>query len=415
MISFWRIFSLELTALSRTGTVWMLLVAAVAYVALLPHLVTGDGTAEGLRELVVRYSLGGVFAVTAVSLLSSATASIAAERAAKRLQLTAVRPVSAVAIAFAKYLAHAVTALCVMAAAGIALAFTVPDGGSCNHVHTPLLESVTSAAEREYARYMADTNTPDVIRQAEKSDIIRLLSRHVIDSYTAIATNGVQELSFPGAARADDVSVRLRFASTFGMRQDVCGEIHFGGHSAVVSNQTKTALTLRLAPHGGTAPKGVLRFVNRGESDVLLRLRRDIEVLVAADSFYANLVRACLVLSALVSLLCAFGLFLGAGLSRPVALFTASVVLITALLSPAVAGAYPDSIDASKSDRIGLSVSRAVEKLTGPVGSVDALAKLSVGDCVEYRDVAVSLLVDFLAYPLLFCVLAGFFITRKHD
>ena len=82
MISFWRIFSLELTALSRSRTLWLLLAASVGYVLLLPHVITGDGTAEGMRELVIRYGLGGVFALLAVALLSAATGAIASERAA---------------------------------------------------------------------------------------------------------------------------------------------------------------------------------------------------------------------------------------------------------------------------------------------------------------------------------------------
>ena len=182
MISFWRIFSLELTALSRSRTLWLLLAASVGYVLLLPHVITGDGTAEGMRELVIRYGLGGVFALLAVALLSVATGAIASERAAKRLQLTTVRPVPAAVIAFAKYLAIASVGAAVLAAASVTVLLQAGPGGCCNQVHLPVMESVSALAEREYERYMADTNTPAVIRQARKSDVIRMLSRHVIDS-----------------------------------------------------------------------------------------------------------------------------------------------------------------------------------------------------------------------------------------
>ena len=93
MREFLAIVWLELTALVRTRTVAMLGVAAVAWMAVFPHLVKGDGTEEGVRELTIHFSLGGVFALLVVALLASATASVAKERAERRLQLTMVRPV----------------------------------------------------------------------------------------------------------------------------------------------------------------------------------------------------------------------------------------------------------------------------------------------------------------------------------
>ena len=97
---------LELTALVRTRTVAMLAVASVAWMVVFPHLVKGDGTAEGARELTIHFSLGGVFALLVVALLASATASVARERAERRLQLTMVRPVRYIGIVLGKMLAH---------------------------------------------------------------------------------------------------------------------------------------------------------------------------------------------------------------------------------------------------------------------------------------------------------------------
>jgi hypothetical protein len=263
---------------------------------------------------------------------------------------------------------------------------------------------------------MADTNTPAVIRQADRSDVVRMLSRHIIDSYSTIATNAVQELSFPevklqGAAP----SVRINFASAFGIRQDVLCDVSFGGYCGTVSNITKTAVTVPLTLAIPRSPDLVLRLENRGRSDVMLRLRRDVELLVPADSFAANLLRAWLELSAALALLSAFGVLLGAGLSRPVALFTAFAVLAAGMLSPAVIDYYPDSIDASKADRIGLAVSRTVERATRPVGSLDSLSKLAGDDRVEPEDAALAVFYDVIFWPLVFSVIAGFLISRKQE
>ena len=105
MISLWRIFCLEVTALVRSWTALILLLASLGWLFAAKYLLVTDSTEEGAREMVVRYGLGGVFALLVVSVLSIATGCIASERGAKRLQLTQVRPVSPFAIAWGKFLA----------------------------------------------------------------------------------------------------------------------------------------------------------------------------------------------------------------------------------------------------------------------------------------------------------------------
>ena len=105
MTSLLRIFSLELKSLVRSWTAPMLLAGSLGWLFLAQRILVTDSTAEGYRAMVVRYGLGGVFALLVVSLLATGTGAIASEREAKRLQLTQVRPVSAVTIAWGKFLA----------------------------------------------------------------------------------------------------------------------------------------------------------------------------------------------------------------------------------------------------------------------------------------------------------------------
>ena len=127
MISFWRIFWLECLSLVRTRTLAMLTVASVAWTYAFPRIAKGDGTAEGLRELAIRFSLGGVFALVVVALLASATGSIARERAAKRLQLTLVRPVRYSVVALGKIAAHVAAGAFVLAVACAVIAAQFAD------------------------------------------------------------------------------------------------------------------------------------------------------------------------------------------------------------------------------------------------------------------------------------------------
>ena len=117
-----NIIALELRRLWRTRTAWMLMAASLAWLALVPHLVRSDGTAAGARELLVKYSLGGVFALCAVSLAASGAASLANERESKRLSLARVRPVSRFSLALGRTVALTALGATALALAAAAVA-----------------------------------------------------------------------------------------------------------------------------------------------------------------------------------------------------------------------------------------------------------------------------------------------------
>ena len=93
MKALWNIIKLELLANLRSRAFFLLTSASVLWMLVMPSVVKSDGTDEGARQLYVHYSLGGVFALVLVSLAAAAAGSLSRDRAAKRLQLTMVRPV----------------------------------------------------------------------------------------------------------------------------------------------------------------------------------------------------------------------------------------------------------------------------------------------------------------------------------
>ena len=64
MRAFFDIFQLELRTLSRSWSLAMLSAASAAWMLAVPRLVVGDGTAEGMREVCLRYGLGGITPLT---------------------------------------------------------------------------------------------------------------------------------------------------------------------------------------------------------------------------------------------------------------------------------------------------------------------------------------------------------------
>ena len=265
-----------------------------------------------------------------------------------------------------------------------------------------------------YEAFMKDPETPAAVRKAKKSVVLRLLAQRAVDNYLTIDTNETAELRFrvPERLAGRVPSVRLRFTNTFDMRQDVRGALRLGEASGTVSNITQAVIEVPLSGsvRGG---EGTLSFANEGKSALMLRPRRDVTLLVPADAFWRNLLRAYAELVAMLSLLVSFGVFLGAGLGRPVALFTAVVALVVSEMSPSVLEQYPDELEADRIDAIGLAVTRAAAEATHPVSSLAPLEKLSQDACVEPREVARAAAANLVLAPLLFALLSALAMPRK--
>ena len=428
MKAFFAIFLLQLRALVRARVAALLALASVGWLFALPHVLKGDGTAEGLREVYLHYALGGVFLLVVLSLVAAATGALAQDRAAKRLQLTLIRPVRPAVIAFARYAAIVSLGAAVLALAAalmpmglrVALSPFGPEAvrgafGPCSHVIKPVLSSPREEALKAYDAFMASPETPDEAKRASKTVVLRLLESRALDECQTIETNAVLRWTFPDEAReAAGLAVRLRFTNRFQLRQDVQGVFRFGEATGVVSNISQAVLTVPLAGRPGLG-EPVLSFENRGKTAQMLRPRRDLDLLVPADGFGWNLLRAWVELVAVLALLVAFGVFLGAGLGRPVALFVALVTLTVSEMGPAVIEQYPDALETTVADRIGLALTRVAAELTHPVSALTPLEHLAKDECVEPREVARAVGVDVVVVPLLFALLAAFVMPRKEE
>ena len=413
-----EIFSLETKSLVRSKALAMLTGASALWMLFFPYLVKGDGTAEGARELYVHFSLGGVFVLLVVTLLASATGSLARERAEKRLQLTMVRPVRYAAIVLGKVAAHVALGAFVLAVACAILALKTDCARPCSHVLSPLLPSPREEAQAAYADVMKDPHTPEAVRRAKKDVVLRLLENRAIDRYQVVATNATASWAFDPAAlarRPSSLAVRMRFTNQYEMREEVRGEFSIGAFRGGVSNMTQAVVETPLRAVGDASASSTLTFRNDGRSSLMLRPRRDINLLLPADSFAANLVRVYVELVAILALVVSIGLFLSAGLGRPVALFAAFVLLVVSEMSPSVLQQYPDELETDRIDRIGLAITRTAAEVVRPLSAVSPIEALAKDECVEPSSTLRLVLVDLLAVPLLLSLAGALVLPRKQD
>ncbi len=419
MKAIFEIIRLEFLAAVRSRTVLLLSVASVLWMFALPYLIASDGTAEGAHRIYVRYSLGAVFALLSVSLAAAAAGSLAKDRAARRLQLTLVRPVRFFWIALGRTIAlTSVGAFVLLLSAACALIQTNPTRTSY-HVLAPVMESPQAEAERMYDAFMASPHTPPAVKSAKRSVVLRLLAQKAFDYYQTIPTNTTMRWNFAQVpADSQSLAVRLRFTTTFNTREDVRGEFTLGDYASAASNVTQSVVMFPLEANGTNAVAGTtLTFRNEGKSSLMLRPRRDIHLLYETPySFFAvNLALAVVEMIALLAVVIAFALFLSAGLGRSVAVFTVFVSLFLSAVSPAIIEQYPDQLETDRRDRIGLMITRFADKVSSPIASFNPVSALAEDEMIEPADAARAVALDLIFLPLLLALAAGILLPRKQQ
>ena len=353
-------FLLAWRALVRGHVLTLLLVATALAHLLLPALVRSDGTAEGWREMFVRAVPGTTYAFTVIAILACACGFFAQERERFRLSLTVVRPASAVGVAFGKWLALCLVGVLVYSFTAVLTLVHVPDPPPCMHHFAPTLPPPVEKAREMMDEYLANPKTPEFVKKAPRSAVLRLLTNKELDRYDVVRSGASMSWPFdPSLAGVTNMLVRVRFATQFDLRSPLEGVFTLGEMSAVVSNKTQSVVNVPLkrvekVERGEKVEEGEglsLMFTNTGKELVMLRPRRDLEVLVPADSFGMNLARAVVQMLVVTALLSAFGLFLSSALSRPVAVFTSLVTVAVALMAPSVVIQFPDEIETTLTTR----------------------------------------------------------------
>lgn len=409
-------FLLAWRALLRGHVLSLLLFATVSAHFFLPALIRSDGTVSGWREMFVRAVPGVTYGFTVVALLACACGLFAQERERFRLSLTVVRPVSAFGVACGKWLALCLIALIVYATTAVLTYSRVVDAPRCMHHFTPRLVSPMVKAQEMMAAYLADPKTPEHVKKVPRAAVLRLLANKELDRYDVVRPG--ESLSWPfdsSLVRQTNALVRVRFATQFDLRSPLEGTFSLGEFSAVVSNKTQSVIDvpLKRGEKVERAEKVELKFTNTGKELVMLRPRRDLELLVPADSFGMNLVRAVAQMLVGTAFLAAFGLFLSSAFSRPVSIFTSLVMTAVALMSPSVIVQFPDEIETTLANKIGLVITRTTYMFTSSVGEMAPISDLATDTCIEWGDLLRSAGVSGVLLPVVLLGLAAIIVRRK--
>ncbi|MGN0855381.1 MAG: hypothetical protein ACI4R9_07675 [Kiritimatiellia bacterium] len=436
MRAFGQIFRLEFLGFVRSRALPLLSLAALAWTQFLPFLVRGDGTAAGEYQIYCHYALGGAALLLTVTLAASAAGSLAKDRAAGRLSLTAVRPVPYAVIVLGRAVALTTVGAVVMALAVVSAliclaryprTFEGTDGGAvpmdfslsrpCYHVLSPIMEKTArEEAEEAYEKYRTDPATSNNVAEVDRKVALDILTQRAEERFDQVGAGQSAEWKF-AAVPADAVrlAVRMKFANSLETRGEFHGRFRLGDCVAEIGNATEAVLMAPLVRPEGGSFAGALRFDNTGREGVMLRPRKDLHLLYGrpGDVFAANLLYAYLATVAMLALVVSFALFLSACLSRSVAVFTVIVLLLAAEIAPSIMDECMEGQVASLGDRIGMRITNFVAQATKSIGSVHPLETLANDECLEPAAVARTLASDLILMPLVLSVLAGLVIPRK--
>lgn len=437
---------LAVRASLRTKVVAALLALLAVCVAGLPGAIKGDGTPEGALQILLSYTLGFAFGLLCLATMWSACALFAAEIDSERMQLSAVKPVSALEFWGGKWLAllalNAVLLAAVYAGVYGQVRWRMARGAwdelerpVSRRVARPVLPTPQEEAREMYASLKAQGALPE--GKSERA-VLRVLEEKAHERYDVVNPDEEMRWRFRlarpvGAGQA--VTARIRFDTEFSTREHVTGVcrlrcLDVPGSAAVevaMDDFTRSEIefavdTRAFGLGGGKGPEAArefeLTFRHTGDlrraAGLMLRSRQDVALLTPGGSFEANMARAALVHWGVLALLAAFGLALSACFSLPVAAFVATALLVLTMVGNSVVQVVSEEDERELKNRVGIWVSRGVHEVSARAMEAEPLVSLTRGERIEDRLLAASVMWNGVLVPLFFAA-AGSWVLRRRE
>ncbi|MBR1871143.1 MAG: hypothetical protein IJ802_04885 [Kiritimatiellae bacterium] len=396
--------------LARGGAVPILLCATALLHWLLPGLVRTDGSAEAVRELTIYLSLAAVYALLLIVSLVSAASLTASERDAKRFAIARTRPVCMASVMAGKWCAPMLAAGLALAVSAIWLLHGVAHENS-RYMLRPGHGDLYAMAESEIDAYLAAPSTPEALKTMDRKRVLSHMVARELERKKVLAPGETVKWNFDALAqRKVPCTLQIRVANEYGLKTDFRGKVKFGGECVQFTNTTSRIIEVALPAAAG----GEVEFTNESPVAIYYSPYRDVALLVDGGTFAANLLRTCVQIWATIGVVTALGLFMGAAVSRNVAVFAGVAMIVASLAAPQIVEAQNDLAKARLPDRIALGMTRLVAAATSQVmapAPVDDLAsRLRQEDGVLERQVAVDIAV---ICPILLLLAAS--IARRRD
>ena len=334
----------------------VLALAALLLLALLglPAWIRGDGTAEGTFAVLTGHTLMACFTLLAATTLWAGCAAMAAERGGGTAVLTAAKPVRPAELWLGKWLGLlALSAVMLLLTLGglwlqlhLRSAALPADWQRSHRVVGPQLPLPEVEAARLLTQLRDRNELPPGMSEA---NIKESLLRDIRNRYDVIAPGDEHAWHFtlPTLSPTRDGTPQLRvlFESQYQLRREtavtviVANAATAGAYTCATSAMAGEPLLLPL-PDTVATPGSHLSVTfttaPTATEPLFLHAGRNLALLLPGVGLGANLLRAALVLWAMLALLTACGLTLGSCFSFPVASFAATAFVMRTLIGACV-------------------------------------------------------------------------------
>lgn len=437
----------------RYRIVQFLTVALMALVISLPILLRHDGTARGLTQIVLTYSMGSIITILVIATFWLAVGNLAREVEDGQMQMVCSKPIASWRIIFGKWLGIMVVNGTILFFAGTTVQFLL----QWRAQQLPPGERQVLQEEILTARAAIGFEMPDFDRLAEEKlaadqnrenfpeefDREAVLAKHrqdIINRHQAVLPLQQQTWIFPLGSAAKRVneertSLRVRFQAAGNKRDPVhlnttwyVGEgdnrIHFHGELT-----TDTFHEIELEP-GLVDAEGNLKvqFINQNRRTVVFDLKDGPELLYVEAGFETNVFRAFAVLFCWLGLGAAVGITAASKLNFNVATFFTSGLLVIGLFSGTIsivsengtiwAGGHHGeesslSLIRRAADAVLVPMIQFLNYLLGAIADYSPIESLSLGRSVGWFELGAAFLQCWLIFGSLLAALAIYSFGRR--
>lgn len=429
----------------------------VGIVGGIPLIVKHDGTARGLAQITLTYTLGSVTVLLGFATLWIACGSIAREAAEAQLQMVDVKPIARWQVWLGKWLG-------IMAINTVLLTFSGTGAYGLLLWRTNSLDAkqryamqqevliARGSAKEEASDFDAQVQrllATDAMKQqieagADRDRLAKTLRDDLVNANQNVPPNNLRRWTVNLGnikERLGDIPLRIRFrfysadggsrGATYPLEWTV-GPLNRARAQLPIQRYPASAFQEFEIPSGLVNDKGelIIDCANRGLVNLVFQLDDGLEVIYREGGFTPNLCRAGIILLSWLALLTTIGLSAGSGLSFPVAAFVALTALVVGLSSGTLADIVEQGVilEAEHShegeehappkktivDIVGVAVFRALLSVISVVKDFSPIESLSIGRHIPWLEVIRAVGVIVLAASGLIALI-GIGIFQKRE
>jgi hypothetical protein len=429
---------------------WVLCALLAAAVVGLPLMIKDDGTAQGMVQILLTYTLSTTAALLGFATLWLSCGTLARDVEECQMQMVAVKPVARWQIWLGKWLGLLSLNAVLLALAGAAIFFLLhwragrlpPDQQKI--LRDDIFVSRASAKER-IPDFSADVEKtlqrvvkdPSKMNGFDLAELRKQINAAFISQFTDVAPGrghffGIDLSSLQDRLRNEPLQLRIKFQTASPNPETLYTTLWRVGptNSARQVEMAETfpadSFQVFTVPPNLLDDQGRLWIEVGNPNDVNLTfpLGEGIELLYPESTFLINFMRGLLIIFCWLALLASVGLAAASSFSFPVAAFVSLAVLFIGLSSSTVASVVEQGTitgyDAAKAgyghtavDFVVVPIFRGALQIINLVQGFSPIDSLSTGRSIRWSELGLALLQIVVVLGGFFCVVGIYLFTRR--